>query len=92
MHRLFHLVLCLTLTFSLYADIRVEKKSEGSYNHPTPEIREPLPGRIQYIKIRLPRRPMLEHRRLYRKLGILPQVFEYCNKIKGGSDELNINT
>jgi hypothetical protein len=60
------------------ADIRIEKKSEGSYTHPTPEIREPLPNRIKYIKIRLPKRPMLEHRRLYRKLGILPEVTEYC--------------
>lgn len=60
------------------ADIRIEKKSEGSYNHPTPEIREPLPNRIKYIKIRLPKRPMLEHRKLYRKLGILPEVTEYC--------------
>lgn len=30
------------------------------------------------IKHRLPLRPGLEHRRLYRRLGLLPEVFELC--------------
>ena len=69
------LVLYLMLAFALSADIIKHKVNNSN---PTPVIREPLPNRIKRVIHRLPRRPMLEHRRLYRRLGILPEVTEYC--------------
>ena len=68
------LILSLTLAFPVFGDIVIQKKV---YHHPTPTIQAPRSKPIR-IKHRLPLRPGLEHRRLYRRLGLLPEVVELC--------------
>lgn len=71
---LLSLLLSLALTLPTFGDIVIQKKI---YHHPTPTIQAPRSKPIR-IKHRLPLRPGLEHRRLYRRLGLLPEVFELC--------------
>ena len=60
--------------FPVFGDIIIQKKV---YHHPTPVLQAPRSKPIR-LKHRLPLRPGLEHRRLYRRLGLLPEVFELC--------------
>lgn len=75
MHKyLLSLILSLALTFPVFSEIVIQKKV---YHHPTPVLQAPRSKPIR-LKHRLPLRPGLEHRRLYRRLGLLPEVFELC--------------